>query len=83
MLYNIDMSKADAKRKNIVKQAIANERLEGLKVSEESKRIADNYIVGKVTAKEAAKKYGLVTGSYRCRSSILTLMKVLATSEIF
>lgn len=56
LLYNIDMSKADAKRKNIVKQAIANERLEGLKVSEESKRIADNYIVGKVTAKEAAKK---------------------------
>jgi cell filamentation protein len=50
------MSKADAKRKNIVKQAIANERLEGFQVSEESKRIADSYIVGKVTAKEAAKK---------------------------
>lgn len=44
------------KRKNTVRQAIANERLEGLKVSEESKKIADNYIVGKMTAKEAAKK---------------------------
>lgn len=44
------------KRKNTVKQAIANERLEGLKVSEETKKIADNYIIGKMTAKEAAKK---------------------------
>jgi hypothetical protein len=44
------------KRKMIVKQAIANERLEGLTVSKESQKIADNYVVGKVTAKEAAKK---------------------------
>jgi hypothetical protein len=44
------------KRKDIVEQAIANERLEGLKVSKESQKIADNYVVGKITAKEAAKK---------------------------
>lgn len=44
------------KRQDIVKQAIANERLEGLKVSKESQKIADDYIVGKITAKEAAKK---------------------------
>jgi hypothetical protein len=44
------------KRKDIVKQAVANERLEGLKVSKESQKIADNYVVGKMTAKEAAKK---------------------------
>lgn len=43
-------------REKSVKQAIANERLEGLRVSEVSKKIADNYIVGKVSAKEAAKK---------------------------
>jgi hypothetical protein len=44
------------KRKEVVKQAIANERLEGLKVSKESQKIADNYVVGKMTAKEAAQK---------------------------
>lgn len=44
------------KRKKIVKQAIANERLEGLKVSKESQKIANNYIVGKTTAKQAAQK---------------------------
>lgn len=51
------------KRKNTVKQAIANERLEGLKVSKESKKIADNYITGKVSAKEAAKKIRARYGS--------------------
>jgi hypothetical protein len=44
------------KRKKVINQAIANERLEGLKVSKVSKKIADNYVIGKVTAKEAAKK---------------------------
>jgi hypothetical protein len=44
------------KRKNTIKQAIANERLEGLTVSKESQKIADNYVVGKVTAKQVAKK---------------------------
>jgi len=44
------------KRENIAKQAIANEKLEGLKVSSESKKIAENYIVGKVSAKQAADK---------------------------
>ncbi|MDR0504441.1 MAG: antitoxin VbhA family protein [Bifidobacteriaceae bacterium] len=43
-------------RKRRVAQAIANERLEGLEVSEDSKRIADNYIVGKASASETAKK---------------------------
>lgn len=42
------------KRENTVKQAIANEKLEGLKVSRESRKIADNYIVGKASAKAAA-----------------------------
>ena len=41
-------------RENTVKQAIANEKLEGLKVSSESRKIADNYIVGKASAKTAA-----------------------------
>jgi len=51
-------------RKKIVKQAIANERLEGLRVSKDSKKIADNYIVGKLTARQAAAKirarYGVI-----------------------
>jgi hypothetical protein len=44
------------KRGNIVRQAIANEKLEGLKVSRESRKIADSYIVGKASAKDAAAK---------------------------
>lgn len=44
------------KRKNIVKQAIANEKLEDLRVLPESKKIADNYIVGKASAKNVAAK---------------------------
>lgn len=44
------------KRKKIVKQAVANERLEGLKVSKESQKIANSYIAGKASAKEVAKK---------------------------
>ena len=58
------MSTSIKTRKNSVKQAIANERLEGLKVSPESQKIADNYIVGKASAKEVAKKirarYGVI-----------------------
>ena len=50
------MNKQDLKRKNNVQQAVANERLEGLKVSKESRKIADNYIVGKASAKVVAKK---------------------------
>jgi len=43
-------------RENNVKQAVANEKLEGLKVSQETRKIADNYIVGKVSAKTVAAK---------------------------
>lgn len=50
------MNSPTQKRKKIVKQAIANERLEGLKVSKESQKIANNYVAGKITVKEAAKK---------------------------
>ena len=42
------------KRKKVVDQAIANEKLEGLKVSKDSRAIANNYIVGKASAKDAA-----------------------------
>lgn len=50
------MNSATQKRKRIVKQAVANERLEGLKVSKESQKIADNYVTGKASAKQAAQK---------------------------
>lgn len=50
------MNSSAQKRKKIVTQAIANERLEGLKVSKESQKIADNYVVGKASAKQAAEK---------------------------
>ena len=57
------MDSLNNNRKDTVKQAVANERLEGLKVSKESRKIADNYVVGKVSAKDAARKirarYGL------------------------
>jgi len=43
-------------RKNTVSQAVANQKLEGLKVSKESLKIADDYIAGKASAKDAAKK---------------------------
>lgn len=52
------------KRERVVKQAIANEKLEGLKVSREARKIADNYITGKASAKAAAAKirtrYGIL-----------------------
>lgn len=50
------MNKSTENRRKVVKQAVANERLEGLKVSDETKKIADNYIVGKASAKQAATK---------------------------
>lgn len=50
------MNSPTQKRKMIVKQAVANERLEGLKVSKESQKIADNYVVGKASAKQVAQK---------------------------
>ena len=50
------MKKTAETRRKIVKQAIANERLEGLKVSPETKKIANTYIAGKASASEAAAK---------------------------
>lgn len=44
------------RREKVVKQAIANERLEGLKVSSQTRKIADNYVTGKVSARQAAAK---------------------------
>ena len=43
-------------RKEKVDQAIANERLEGLKVSKFARKISDDYIAGKLTAKQASKQ---------------------------
>lgn len=58
------MNKLSQNRAKVVNRAIANELLEGLKVSKDSRKIADNYIVGKVTAKQAAAKirarYGVI-----------------------
>jgi len=50
------MNQPIAKREKIVKQAIANEKLEGLDVSPESRRIADSYVTGKASAKSVADK---------------------------
>jgi hypothetical protein len=50
------MNKAQLSRTKVVNRAVANERLEGLRVSKESRKIADNYITGKASAKQAAKK---------------------------
>ena len=64
MWYNKGMNKTILKRTKRVTQAVANERLEGLKVSRESRRVADNYIVGKASAKPVAikirKRYGVL-----------------------
>lgn len=48
--YNTDMEA----QKEKVKQAIANEKLEALSISKNTKKTLDNYIAGKVSAKEAA-----------------------------
>ena len=50
------MNKQSLKRKKNVSQAVANERLEGLKVSKESLKIADSYVAGKASVRQAAKK---------------------------
>jgi hypothetical protein len=50
------MSSSTQKRKRIVEQAVANEKLEGLKVSKESQKIANTYVAGKASAKQAAEK---------------------------
>ncbi len=57
------MSLLFKKRKKVVQQAVANERLEGLAVSKESQKIADNYITGKASAQDAAKKIRARYGS--------------------
>lgn len=58
------MNTSIQKRRKIVKQAVANQKLEGLKVSDESLKIADNYITGEVSVKSVAEKirsrYGIV-----------------------
>ncbi|MDR0782814.1 MAG: antitoxin VbhA family protein [Propionibacteriaceae bacterium] len=50
-------------RRERVEQAVANERLENLVVSEESLRIADNYVVGTASASQVAaeirERYGI------------------------
>lgn len=52
------------RRQKTVKQAIANEKLEGLKVSRETRKIAENYIAGKASAKVVAvrirARYGIL-----------------------
>jgi hypothetical protein len=50
------MNTTSKKREKNVKQAIANEKLEGLKVSRETRKIADSYIAGKASAKTVAAK---------------------------
>ncbi len=50
------MNSSIKKREKTVKQAIANEKLEGLIVSQETKKIAENYVTGKASAKIAAAK---------------------------
>ena len=44
------------KREKTVKQAVANEKLEGLQVSRETRKIADSYVAGKASAKSVAAK---------------------------
>ena len=52
----MSMESSQIQRKKTVKQALANEKLEGLQVSRETRRIADSYITGKASAKAAAAK---------------------------
>ena len=54
--YNILMKSTSQNREKNVKQAVANEKLEGLEVSREARKIADNYIAGKASAKTVAAK---------------------------
>jgi hypothetical protein len=50
------MNSTSQNREKNVKQAIANEKLEGLEVSRETRKIANSYVTGKASAKEAAAK---------------------------
>ena len=50
------MKSTSQNREKNVRQAVANETLEGLKVSRETRRIADSYVTGTASAKEAAAK---------------------------
>lgn len=43
-------------RKEKVQQAIANEKLEGLNISKDTKKTLDEYVAGKISAKEAAQQ---------------------------
>ena len=55
--YNTSMKSSVQKREKTVKQAIANEKLEGLQVSRETRKIADTYIVGKAAADKIRARY--------------------------
>jgi hypothetical protein len=57
------MNSPQRRREQTVKQAIANERLEGLEVSLRVRKIADSYVVGKVSAREVAAKIRARYGS--------------------
>jgi hypothetical protein len=50
------MNSTSQNREKNVRQAVANEKLEGLEVSRETRKIADSYIVGKASAKAVAAK---------------------------
>lgn len=54
ILYNIGMTAEE--RKIAVDQAIANQRLEGGEVSAETRKVMDDYVAGKMSAKEAAEQ---------------------------
>jgi len=73
------MKNGKSARTRQVEQAIANQRLDGLVVSEEAKRIADNYVVGKVSAQEAAQKIRDRFGIVRSASSGPGLRPTLVT----
>lgn len=59
--YNVGMTVEE--RKIAVDQAIANQRLEGGEVSAETRKVMDDYVAGKMSAKEAAEqvyaRYGI------------------------
>ncbi|MCL1897803.1 MAG: antitoxin VbhA family protein [Micrococcales bacterium] len=50
------MKRSSKERQKHVTRAVANARLEGLSVSEDSRRLADNYVIGKASAKQTADK---------------------------
>ena len=45
-----------SKRQKKVERAIANERLEGLSVSKYTRKVFNDYVAGKISAKEAAEQ---------------------------